>query len=373
VWLLAASSTGGRSATSRFRPGFLFAAGVVASIGVATRPNLAPLAAACALFIFLEGTRLAANGHASAMRTFQTRSGLFSSLCFTLGLVPGAIAVALLHDWLYGSPVATGYGSPQALFSREHIVPNLRQYTQWLIETHTPFLALGLLAPLVASRKNAQQQRLLWLALTLTLIVFACYLPYVVFDAWWYTRFLLPALPLMLILTSVSIVALARRLPGVVAVVLVICVVSGIAAWQVREASARAVFRLRTLERRFVEVGNYVARTLPAEAVVITVWESGSIRFYSDRLTILWDSLDPGWLDRALEYLRESGRPPYFVFERFEEERFRARFAAHSGFGELDWPPMAQIGTDVRVYDPRDRERYEAGETIRTERVWPDR
>lgn len=385
---LLASSLTRASATPRWSPRLLVAAGVAASIGVATRPNLAPMAAACGLFAFLEGASLPTATSERAPRSNGRRAGLLCGLWFVLGVLPGAIAIALLHDGLYGSPVSTGYGSPQALFSLTHIAPNVRQYAQWLMETHTPFLALALAAPLTLARKDGQQKRLLWLALALTLIVFACYVPYVVFDAWWYTRFLLPALPFMLILTAATIVALAgavtrsgfsrvqltdTRAPRWMAVVLITALVGSIAAWQLNEASARAVFQLWRLERRFVEVGDYVARTLPSDAVVITVWESGSIRFYSDRLTILWDSLDPGWLDRALDHLRESGRPPYFVFERFEEERFRARFAAHSGFGELDWPPMAQIGTDVRVYDPRDRERYQAGESIRTERVWPER
>jgi hypothetical protein len=61
------------------------------------------------------------------------------------------------------------------------------------------------------------------------------------------------------------------------------------------------------------------------------------------------------------------------VLETWEEPAFRAKFAGASAFAELDWPPRAQIGRDVRVYDPADRPRYLRGESIPTERVWMER
>jgi hypothetical protein len=71
-------------------------------------------------------------------------------------------------------------------------------------------------------------------------------------------------------------------------------------------------------------------------------------------LTVRWDLLDPGWLDPAIRFFDDHGRPPYLLVERLEEPLFRARFGGHSRYGDLDWRPIAQIGV-VRIYDPHQR------------------
>ena len=128
----------------------------------------------------------------------------------------------------------------------------------------------------------------------------------------------------------------------------------------VREAVDRNAFRLQRLEARFERAGVFVGARLPPNALVITSWHSGSVRFYGGRKTMVWDALDPAWLDRALDYLRARGYEPYLLFERWEEEGFRRRFSG-SALGALDWPPAAEIGAQVRIYRPDDQERYRQG------------
>jgi hypothetical protein len=129
----------------------------------------------------------------------------------------------------------------------------------------------------------------------------------------------------------------------------------------VREARERHAFRLHALEARFERAGTFVDRRLPSNAIVITSWQSGSIRFYSGRRTLVWDVLDPAWLDRAIDYLRMRGFEPFLLFETWEEPLFRQRFAASSPVGRLDWPPAAEVASQVRVYRPDDRDRYLLG------------
>ncbi len=115
-----------------------------------------------------------------------------------------------------------------------------------------------------------------------------------------------------------------------------------------------------------MRAGVYVADHLPTNALVITSWESGSVRFYSNRRTLVWDALDPAWLDRAIAYSRTRGLEPYLLFERWEEPLFRQRFTG-STLAALDWPPAAEIAGQVRIYRPDDRERYLKGESTPTE------
>jgi hypothetical protein len=126
------------------------------------------------------------------------------------------------------------------------------------------------------------------------------------------------------------------------------------------------VFDLQRLESRYKRAGDYVARRLPENALVITSWESGSVRFYSNRKTLVWDALDPEWLDRAIVFIRTRRLEPYLLFEGWEEPLFRQRFAG-SSVAALDWPPAAEIAGQVRIFRPEDRDRYLKGEGTPTE------
>jgi hypothetical protein len=54
------------------------------------------------------------------------------------------------------------------------------------------------------------------------------------------------------------------------------------------------------------------------------------------------------------------------LLERWEEPLFRERFQGMPT-GALDWPPAAEIGGQVRIYRPEDRERYLKGIATPTE------
>ena len=136
----------------------------------------------------------------------------------------------------------------------------------------------------------------------------------------------------------------------------------------VSEAQARSTFRLQRLEARFERAGTYVGRRLPERAIVITSWQSGSVRFYGRRKTLVWDQLPPDSLEQALAYVRQRGYEPFLLFERWEEHVFRERFGGR-GVAALDWPPAAEIAGQVRIYRPEDRARYLQGFAAPTEYV----
>ena len=55
----------------------------------------------------------------------------------------------MLFKYWYGSPLQSGYGGLDVLFAWSNVVPNLRKYLGWLVETQTIFALAGLLAVLV--------------------------------------------------------------------------------------------------------------------------------------------------------------------------------------------------------------------------------
>jgi len=277
------------------------------------------------------------------------------------------IIVALLQNAMYGGPLKSGYGDLSFLFRLEHVWPNLQRYPVWLIQTETPVVLLALAAPWL-THDSLTRRRVLWL-LGFILAVFACYIPYEVFDAWWFLRFVLPAYPALLVLTSSALVWLFYRrgswwrivpyaAAGIVALVLV------------RESVRRHAFGLWEFERRFELAGEYVAARLPPNALVIAAQETGSVRFYADRLTIAWRELPPDALDTALAFVRAHAYRPYLLIETGEQEEFVGRFQAKSHVGGLAWPAIVDINHMLRIYDPDDYERYRSGERVTTERVW---
>jgi hypothetical protein len=188
---------------------------------------------------------------------------------------------------------------------------------------------------------------------------------------------MLPAIAVLLVLSAATIDSIAARIfssdrsgggakAGQVRVALLSVLTVAMCFLFIREARARSVFDLQRLESRYVRAGRYVAQRLPENALIVTSWESGSVRYYSNRKTLVWDALDPAWLDRAIAFSRTRGLEPYLLLERWEEPLFRQRFAG-SPVASLDWPPSAEIAGQVRIYRPEDRDRYLKGEATPTE------
>jgi hypothetical protein len=334
-----------------------FAAGLAASMAILTRPNLLPLA-------FIVGVYLVAVRN-SPLQTRGTQRKVFSVSSFPswwsvldtglvrfgAGLVPGAIVLAFLNWRMYGSPIASGYGSAAELFQVSNVAPNLERYARWLWQSHTPILALAVAAPFLAARRAEA-----WFALALALSTMLLYLPYRVFDDWWYIRFLLPAIPFLIVLSVATVARLARTERFRTMALTVMVAVVG--SWWVSTAYARHAFDLRDWEHHFVEAGRFAADRLPANAAVLTVKHSGSVHYYSQKPTVSWDTLDPASLDQALGFLRERGLTPILMIDTEEEAAFREKFSATSAIGRLDWPPIARVARTVHVYDPADRARY---------------
>jgi hypothetical protein len=343
LWMLAVAAVTGT------KPRAPVVAGLATAAAILMRPNLVPMAIPIGLFVLFRPER-------------SWRERLSGALRYASAAAPGAIAVALIQREFYGSPLQSGYGSLDALFSVEHVVPNAVRYVSWMSQTHTVAWLLALAAPMLLPGP------LTALFLSLFLVNVGSYLPYAVFEDWSFLRFLLPSIPVVLILAVAVIDAACRRIRAVTVAPVIAVAAAVLALLFVQEARDRDAFRLQRLQARYQRAGTFVGQRLPANAIVITSWQSGGVRFYGHRQTLVWDGLDPAWLDRAIGFLRARGLEPYLLFETWEEPIFRRRFAS-SPTGALDWPPMAEVASQVRIYRPDDRERYARGTLPPTEYV----
>ena len=275
------------------------AAGLCASVAVLTRPNLAVAVVPIAWLL--------------RDRQAWIRFG-----------AAALVALGALNTLRYGSPLASGYGEPGALFSFAHVAANVPRYGRWLIDTQSPLIVCAAAAPLILRGRPTAM-----VCAVAVMLVSATYLAYTVFDEWWCLRFLLPALPVLIVFMVIALRRVARVVPrplfwaGVVAM----------AAWYGLVAGRRHVFDLQRLESRFALTGAYAARALPADAAVLAVQQSGSIRFYAGRPTLAWDAIPPDGLDALVERLRANGRGVFAALEDSEAEPFASVFPRSAAAG----------------------------------------
>jgi hypothetical protein len=327
-------------------------AGICASMAILIRVNLA------LVMVPLASVLLRRGDVAPARRRW---------LWFALGLAPGLALMLALNILRYGAPLASGYGSTEVLFSFGHLAANLARYPRWLLATETPIVLLACAAPWSLPR----QRPLALAALASVLLLAVTYLTYTVFDDWWYLRFLLPALPIVLVFSVATLLGAAARLAANAAaarVTAAILLCAALMPWYLHVARARAAFDLQSLESRFLTTARYAADALPEGAVVLAVQQSGSIRYHGRRTTLAWDGVREDALDATIERLSAGGRPVYLALEDEERARFRQRFGT-ARHGQLDWPPVADIHArvGVRIFAAADRARFLRGERIGTQ------
>ena len=84
---------------------------------------------------------------------------------------------------------------------------------------------------------------------------------------------------------------------------------------------------------------------------------SGSLRYYTGRMTLRYDLLAQDRLDSAVRELMDKGRPSFLVIDEWERAEFSDRFAAGNLAGSLEWAPLARVPgqPDVLIYQLSDR------------------
>ena len=339
-------------------------AGISAALAVLVRPNLAPLAALVAMFVAWPDS--APWSYVEARRSLprrrpgrdepNDRAAWKRAAWFAAAVVPAFGTIAIINWRLYGSPVSSGYADLGPAFAISHIAANARRYAWWLVQTHTPFIgvsAIGLLAPWT-TRSTILAPRASALFLIFTLAVAASYLPYAVFDEWWYLRFFLPVLPVLLVSMTASISRGLGYLPAAARVCAFVALGTFLVNHELRFAIDAGLMRLQPNERRYVAVARFIEASTPPNAVFLTLQHGGSVRHYGNRLTVRFDRVSTG-LDEALASLERAGWRPFILLEDWEEPQFKRQFGGSSAAGRLAWRPYARLSTPggVNIYDPK--------------------
>jgi hypothetical protein len=326
AWAWAFYFLAGRTAASAA------AAGLAAGVAILIRPNLVFLAGILGLWYVL---RLRHGGAAERMRTVG-HGALFSA-----GAAAGAVAIAVINQHLYGSPFMSGYGTLDGMFAADHIVPNARHYASWFLRWQTPVALLGWAAMFVPLRRlwPAARDRAMFVVIALFVVaLWITYLFYLVFDQWWYLRFMLASWPLLFVGVGAA-VAWAWRVSAPFARAIVVAGLIALGVIQVVAVERAGAFDIWRGERRYPSAALQVRSRTPVNSIFLSMQHSGSMRYYGGRMTMRYDTLPGHWLDEATAWFVAHGVHPYLLIDRDELPSVRTRFAGQRTAAALDRPP----------------------------------
>lgn len=310
-------------------------AGIAAAIACLVRPNL------FALTPVLAGLSVWWSGRSPAS---WKRAIVFVVL-------PGVAAASFMYfqHVMFGGATRTGYGPIESLFSIDYMWANIERYLRWTVFAQSVLIVLSIAAPFVIRRRLIDGEmnpvaavRVAWSGLLLYAVLQATYLLYLVFDDWVYFRFLLPALPLVLILESAVVAAACRRVHRPLRGLVVLLTAVLVASWGVGRARGLGAFEFRYSEHRYLEVAEFV-RGLPPDAVFVTLQYSGSLWYYRSATLLRWDWIEATEIDGAITHLSEAHRPVFAVFDNWELPKVRERFAG-THFVERLASPIFEAG-----------------------------
>ena len=291
--------------------------GLATSLAILIRPNLAPLAAAILIWHAVRDRRQA--------------------MTYLAAVAPGVIGLSWIYASLYGSPFTSGYGDLGDAFGWANVMPNLRRYGGWFIESQTLLGVAGVAALLVPIRRFwpwVADRRAVFVMTAMSLFVVAQYLFYLVYGEWWFLRFLLPCWPFVALgLAGLLIGGPARRSAWSLAA---LWIVLALGLYTLRTATKLPTFELWQGERAVVDVARAVNDATPERSLVLGVIHTGSLRYYGGRVTLRFDSLPEDWLDRAAAWLQQRGVGLYALLEPEEVPQFMRRFAGSRVVAQLE-------------------------------------
>jgi hypothetical protein len=287
TWTLASIYTAIRA---RRHVAWAAACGAVFAVAVLTRPTNAVLLPALVVILGADWRRL----------------GL-AALC---GL-PGALWLAYYNHALYGSALASGYGDWRAAFATSYALPTLLHFARWLALL-LPAALLALTSGLVFSR-NVFSRINVALALWFTAVValYACY--EVSGQVWWCLRFILPALPALILAGLLGLESLAQRiaphrrilfLHGA-ALLLTGWAVIGSAYW----TKKLGVLYIRGYEQVYADAASAARTLLPGNSLVVSFNTCGALYAYTDFAILRWEQIDAARFAKLAVLAHQAGRP----------------------------------------------------------------
>ena len=266
-------------------------------------------------------------------------------LSFVAGGLPAAVFLLGYNAALFGSPWTTGYGSSiTESLALANFPERARHYGYWLGRLLTPLVPIGWLA-LAADRRAAVRDRLVLLSWFGAFFLFYCF--YSVYETWWYTRFLLPGVPAMILGALVVVRDLLlrgdrSRPPRWAAIAAALLLAAGLFV-ELDFNDENRVHRFYKSERIYPRACEMARRRVPAGAVVASMQMSGALHYYTPLTYAMWNWLLPDRFAVLRVSTESRGHRWYALLAPFEQEEFRKNLPG-------DWREIDRAG-DVALWE----------------------
>jgi hypothetical protein len=294
---------------SRHRPAWAVASGIAFGVAVLVRP-------ADALLVL------------PLLFALRWRPGAVAR--FVLGAIPFVILLLAWNRVAFGAPFRTGYS---ALFGESfaagNFPPRIRHYVSWVARMLTPVLPIAWLA--VALDRHVERSHR-WMLLSWFAVFLLFYSFWGPYETWWYTRYLLPGIPAVILAALLVLRDLrgplfgeGRRhsrfwVPTAALLILVVLVLE-----------YRLVLRLPILafaegETLYSDASQWAESKVPPHSLVVSMQMSGALKFYTSLIPVRWDWTRPDQLDLLRERARARDYRWFALLAPFENPELEKRF-----------------------------------------------
>ena len=242
---------------------------------------------------------------------------------FLAGGVPFAAALAAYNSHCYSNPLQSGYGNLFGAIAPGNFPPRFRHYGGWILRSLTPLIPIAWIG-VAADRRAAWRDRALLISWFASFFLFYCFWePY---DSFWFVRFLLPAAPGLFLGAVLVGRDLAERLawprvtvPVSIALLLLVLFVEGRAVRKV------GILSMAEGESIYPRICAWAARTLPADAVVLSLSASGALEYYTSLSHARYDWIQREQFPRLRAAFERRGGRVYALLFPFEVEDLARR------------------------------------------------
>jgi hypothetical protein len=265
---------------------------------------------------------------------------------FVAGGVPAAVGLGVYNGEAYGHIVATGYNEDSTRLALTYFVPRIAHFTMWISRFLTP-IPLLLWTVGVYRCVRGDRRFLLLLAWWAPIVGFyACYRPSI--ETWWFLRFLLPALPPLIIGAALVVLEAWQRLGQrqwaagkarllvaipFVAVPLLAAGLSLSWCWKAK------VWRVREEKAVYAQALAWAAAKVPPNSLLVCKQLSGAAYFYTSLPILRYDNISKASFMRLLPLAQRAGTPIYLLVFDFEvqgmQERHGQRFEEIARLGNV--------------------------------------
>jgi hypothetical protein len=250
---------------------------------------------------------------------------------FALGGLPTAV-VFFLYNWAaYGNPLEVGHAAAgqYSLFKFTLFTTHISQFAYWISILMSP-LALFSWAATIANKSVHWRDRALIISWFGGFYIFWCFydIEYDYDGSWWFTRYLLPGLPAVILGFLLTIryisdlfnnwadkglnIAMGKFVAPILLIPVFMTSVSRIRFYNIYDAGVG--------QEEMKKAALWAGKILPEKSLVVSADYSGTVRYYLNHSSLRYDQVKPGQFSAVKDRIKEKGRQLYALLIYYEPD-----------------------------------------------------